>query len=156
MITKGKHIDVAADPDAKGSALIASTLTNACFNFDPRKAPGLQVFLFSCGGRADGDSTTTSSQLFAFNGKTSSIQFAPANARANANGQQASCFTVKGNVVDIAQCNAADPNQVFSFGGDVGASTPAGNTAATTASASATATPTDAVDGQSGSSGCQV
>ena len=155
VITKGKHIDVAADPDANGSALIASTLTNACFNFDPRKAPGLQVFLFSCGGRADGDSTTTSSQLFAFDGKTNSIQFSPANARANANGQQASCFTVKGNVVDIAQCNAADPNQTFSFGGD-GASTPAGSIAATTASASAIATPTDAADGQSGNSGCQA
>ncbi|CAF9908012.1 MAG: hypothetical protein GOMPHAMPRED_006047 [Gomphillus americanus] len=155
VITKGKHIDVAADPDANGSALIASTLTNACFNFDPRKAPGLQVFLFSCGGRADGDSTTTSSQLFAFDGKTNSIQFSPANARANANGQEASCFTVKGNVVDIAQCNAADPNQTFSFGGD-GASTPAGSIAATTASASAIATPTDAADGQSGNSGCQA
>lgn len=38
--------------------LLASNLTNpqtqACLNFDPRRAAGNQVNLFSCGGRADG------------------------------------------------------------------------------------------------------
>jgi hypothetical protein len=34
--------------------LVVSTLTQACFNFDPRRAAGNQVLLFSCGGRADG------------------------------------------------------------------------------------------------------
>lgn len=47
-ITAGKHIN-AAD-----SMLVVSTLTNACLNFDPRRAAGNQVLLFSCGGRADG------------------------------------------------------------------------------------------------------
>ena len=48
VITAGKHNNVA------NSALIVSTLTEACFNFDPRRAAGNQVLLFSCGGRADG------------------------------------------------------------------------------------------------------
>jgi hypothetical protein len=48
IITAGKHINVA------GSMLIVSTETQACFNFDPRRAAGNQVNLFSCGGRADG------------------------------------------------------------------------------------------------------
>lgn len=48
VITQGKHINVA------NSMLVVSTLTNACFNFDPRRAAGNQVLLFSCGGRADG------------------------------------------------------------------------------------------------------
>ena len=48
IITAGKHIKAA------NSMLVVSTLTNACFNFDPRRAAGNQVNLFSCGGRADG------------------------------------------------------------------------------------------------------
>ena len=48
VITSGKHINVA------NSMLVVSTQTNACFNFDPRRAAGNQVLLFSCGGRADG------------------------------------------------------------------------------------------------------
>lgn len=48
IITAGKHIS------APQSMLIVSTSTNACFNFDPRRAAGNQVLLFSCGGRADG------------------------------------------------------------------------------------------------------
>lgn len=48
VITKGKH------NNAANSMLVVSTLTNACFNFDPRRAAGNQVLLFSCGGRADG------------------------------------------------------------------------------------------------------
>jgi hypothetical protein len=34
--------------------------TNACLNFDPRRAAGNQVILFSCGGRADGSETHNS------------------------------------------------------------------------------------------------
>ena len=48
VITSGKH------NDAANSMLIVSTLTQACFNFDPRRPAGNQVLLFSCGGRADG------------------------------------------------------------------------------------------------------
>ncbi|TFK80260.1 hypothetical protein K466DRAFT_667761 [Polyporus arcularius HHB13444] len=48
VITAGKH------QNTPGQANIVSTLTNACLNFDPRRAAGNQVLLFSCGGRADG------------------------------------------------------------------------------------------------------
>lgn len=48
MITKGDHINV------DNAMLIVSTLTQACLNFDDRRAAGNQVLLFSCGGRADG------------------------------------------------------------------------------------------------------
>lgn len=47
-ITAGEHIS------ATNSMLVVSTLTQACLNFDPRRAAGNQVTLFSCGGRADG------------------------------------------------------------------------------------------------------
>lgn len=48
IITSGKH------NNAANSMIIVSTLTQACFNFDPRRAAGNRVLLFSCGGRADG------------------------------------------------------------------------------------------------------
>jgi hypothetical protein len=48
IITAGKHISTPQ------SMLIVSTTTGSCFNFDPRRAAGDQVLLFSCGGRADG------------------------------------------------------------------------------------------------------
>lgn len=48
IITAGKHLD------QPNSMLVVSTLTQACFNFDPRRANGNQALLFSCGGRADG------------------------------------------------------------------------------------------------------
>ena len=48
IITSGAHIS------GDGGMLIVSTLTQACFNFDPRRQAGNQVILFSCGGRADG------------------------------------------------------------------------------------------------------
>lgn len=34
--------------------LIVSSLTQGCLNFDPRRAVGDTVIMFSCGGRADG------------------------------------------------------------------------------------------------------
>jgi hypothetical protein len=52
IITSGKHISTPQ------SMLIVSTTTGACFNFDPRRAAGDQVLLFSCGGRADGSQST--------------------------------------------------------------------------------------------------
>lgn len=48
IITAGKH------NDQPGTMLVVSALTNACLNFDPRRAAGNTVILFSCGGRADG------------------------------------------------------------------------------------------------------
>lgn len=52
VITAGKHISTPQ------SMLIVSTTTGACLNFDPRRAAGNQVLLFSCGGRADGSQST--------------------------------------------------------------------------------------------------
>lgn len=104
VITAGKHNNV------EGSMLVVSTLTNACFNFDPRRASGNQVILFSCGGRADGGGEVTNSQLFPFNGTSGPLTFTPEN-------DPQSCFTVKGNVVDIAPCDSANSDQQFSFDG---------------------------------------
>ncbi|KAI1409468.1 hypothetical protein F5Y13DRAFT_90734 [Hypoxylon sp. FL1857] len=104
VITAGKHNNV------EGSMLVVSTLTNACFNFDPRRASGNQVILFSCGGRADGGGEVTDSQLFPFNGTSGPLTFTPEN-------DAQSCFTVKGNVIDVAPCDAANADQQFTFDG---------------------------------------
>ncbi|KAL7625941.1 hypothetical protein AAE478_002710 [Parahypoxylon ruwenzoriense] len=102
VITAGKH------NNAEGSMLIVSTLTNACFNFDPRRADGNQVLLFSCGGRADGGGEVTDSQLFPFNGSGGPLTFSPQN-------DPHSCFTVKGDVIDIMPCDAGHTGQLFTF-----------------------------------------
>lgn len=109
VITAGVH------DDQKGQALIVSTLTQACFNFDPRRAAGNQVLLFSCGGRADGSGQVTNSQLFAFTGGAGPLSLAPGN-------DVTKCFVAKGNAVDIADCNANDATQKFTFGGSAGGS----------------------------------
>ncbi|KAI0378647.1 hypothetical protein F5Y04DRAFT_261267 [Hypomontagnella monticulosa] len=130
VITAGKH------NNAKGSALVVSTLTNACFNFDPRRASGNQVILFSCGGRADGGGQVTDSQLFAFNGGSGPLSFSP-------NNEKQSCFTVKGNVVDVAPCAAGDANQQFTFGNaPVAGGKPTETNAQSTATATFTLTAT--------------
>ncbi|KAL8360626.1 hypothetical protein RB598_008735 [Gaeumannomyces tritici] len=103
IITAGKHID------QPNSMLVVSTLTQACFNFDPRRAAGNQALLFSCGGRADGGQAT-SSQQFAFSGNAASLTFEPNNAKGT-------CFTVKGNALDVANCNAGDAGQKFTIEG---------------------------------------
>ncbi|KAI1799148.1 hypothetical protein F4811DRAFT_568595 [Daldinia bambusicola] len=103
IITAGKH------NNADNSILVVSTLTNACFNFDPRRAAGNQVILFSCGGRADGGGEVTDSQLFPFDGSDGPLTFSPKN-------DQQSCFTVKGSVIDAAPCVAGSPDQTFTFG----------------------------------------
>ncbi|KAI0794501.1 hypothetical protein C8Q74DRAFT_1327011 [Fomes fomentarius] len=103
LITKGAHNDQA------NTALIVSSLTQACFNFDPRRAAGNQVITFSCGGRADGGGQVTDSQLFPFQGGAGPLSLAPKND------QGKSCFAVRGNVVDAAACNANDAAQEFTF-----------------------------------------
>ncbi|KAL7946757.1 hypothetical protein V8C42DRAFT_318720 [Trichoderma barbatum] len=103
VLTSGVH------NDQKGQALIVSTLTQACFNFDPRRAAGNQVLLFSCGGRADGDGKVTNSQLFAFTGGAGPLSLTPGN-------DPTKCFVAKGNAVDIADCNDNDAAQKFTFG----------------------------------------
>ncbi|KAJ7611337.1 hypothetical protein FB45DRAFT_1036917 [Roridomyces roridus] len=106
VITAGVHNNV------PGQALIVSSLTNACLNFDPRRAAGNQVLLFSCGGRADGGGQVSDSQLFAFNGGAGPVALVPQN------GNNATCLTGKGNVIDQTSCNAATASgaELFTFG----------------------------------------
>jgi len=131
VITAGVHNNV------PGQALIVSSLTNACLNFDPRRAAGNQVLLFSCGGRADGGGQVTNSQLFAFTGGAGPLPFLPQN------GNNAVCLTVKGNVIDQTACNgaaSASGAELFTFGSKAAVNTQAAVTttkaaAATTAAA---------------------
>ena len=83
--------------------------TQACMNFDPRRAAGNQVILFSCGGRAAGEGVVTDSQLFPFAGGAGPLNLTPKNS-------PGTCFTVKGNVIDQAACADGDANQSFTFG----------------------------------------
>ena len=55
----------------------------------------------------------TNSQLFNFNGSAGPLAFQPQN-------QAGSCLVVKGNAIDIAQCNTGDAGQSFTFGGAAG------------------------------------
>ncbi|PMD62145.1 uncharacterized protein K444DRAFT_586963 [Hyaloscypha bicolor E] len=117
VITKGKHDDQA------GTMLLVNTLTQACMNFDPRRAAGNTVIMFSCGGRADGGGAVTNSQLFAFAGGAGPLALQPKNAAGT-------CLTVtSGNVLDQAPCNTGDAKQAFSFSGGGAASAPASTTA---------------------------
>jgi hypothetical protein len=94
-------------------------------NFDPRRAAGNQVIMFSCGGRADGQGEVTNSQLFPFSGGAGPLAIiSPGN-------QVGSCLTVKGAVIDIATCNQGDPDQSFTFGN--GGSAAASSTSSTSA-----------------------
>lgn len=76
----------------------------------------------------------TNSQLFTFNGGSGPLSFQPENAAG-------SCLTVKGNVLDVAQCNSGDTNQSFTFGGAAAAGGNASDNGA--ANGTATAAPTD-------------
>ncbi|KAF7334228.1 hypothetical protein MSAN_02384100 [Mycena sanguinolenta] len=135
VITAGVHNNV------PGQALIVSSLTNACLNFDPRRAAGNQVLLFSCGGRADGSGQIATSQLFAFNGKTGPQALVPQN------GNNAICLTVKNNLVDQTSCNgaaSASGEELFSFGGST--STAAATSSQNLAVAATTAAESSATD----------
>ncbi|EMR71967.1 putative ricin-type beta-trefoil lectin domain-containing protein [Eutypa lata UCREL1] len=104
IIVKGKHNDV------EDSMIVVSTLTGACFNFDPRRPAGSQVFLFSCGGRADGGGDVSDSQLFPYTGGAGPGSFTPRN-------DLNSCFTLTDNVVGIEQCVTGNLDQLFLFNG---------------------------------------
>ncbi|MCJ1426600.1 hypothetical protein MMC29_004503 [Sticta canariensis] len=112
IITSGEHNDQA------GTMLVVSTLTQACLNFDPRRAAGNQVLLFSCGGRADGEGQVADSQLFPFAVGSGPLSLAPVSAAGT-------CLTVKGNVLDQASCDKGDANQSFTFGNGGGVAGPA-------------------------------
>ncbi|CAK5277573.1 unnamed protein product [Mycena citricolor] len=110
VITAGVH------NNAPGTALIVSALTQACLNFDPRRAAGNQVLLFSCGGRADGGGSVTNSQQFAFNGGSGPIPLAPLN------GNNQTCLTAGGKLLDQTACNpaTASGNLLFTIGSGSG------------------------------------
>jgi len=82
-------------------------------NFDPRRAAGNQVLLFSCGGRADGQGQVTDSQQFVFSGATKGVPLVPLNSK------NATCLQIASNgLLDQSSCNAASPssNQLFTLG----------------------------------------
>ncbi|KAJ3904413.1 hypothetical protein F5879DRAFT_955056 [Lentinula edodes] len=117
VITSGVHNNV------NGTALIVSTLTQGCLNFDPRRAAGNQVILFSCGGRADGSGNVTNSQLFTFTGASSSIPLVPTN-------QANTCLFDNNGNLDVTSCDTTNPNssELFSIsasGASVVSSSPA-------------------------------
>jgi hypothetical protein len=72
-------------------------------NFDPRRAAGNQVLLFSCGGRADGQGTVTNSQEFAFTGGAGPLPLVPQNAN------NAVCLTINAGtgLLDQTACSPA-------------------------------------------------
>lgn len=110
VITAGAHIR------GDGVALIVSSLTNACLNFDSRRQAGNQLLLFSCGGRADGGGDVTDSQLFDFDGGAGPLSLSPQNEGGNF------CATARGNTLDIANCQNGDASQTFTIGGGAPAS----------------------------------
>ncbi|KAJ6597248.1 hypothetical protein DFH09DRAFT_114974 [Mycena vulgaris] len=115
IITAGKH------NDQPGNALIVSSLIQGCLNFDPRRAAGNQVLLFSCGGRADGGGLVTNSQLFAFqNGASAPLPLAPIN-------QAGTCLFNNAGKLDSQACTVASPSatQLFTIGAGGGAAAPA-------------------------------
>ncbi|KAF4632402.1 hypothetical protein G7Y89_g5722 [Cudoniella acicularis] len=133
IITKGKHDDQA------GTMLVVNTLTQACMNFDPRRAAGNTVIMFSCGGRGDGGGAVTNSQLFNFTGGAGPLSLEPENA-------VGTCLAVTaGNVLDQAPCKAGDATQSFSFGGGSPAPASAVPTQASAAPASSAAQVSSAV-----------
>ncbi|KAL5615060.1 hypothetical protein BROUX41_005125 [Berkeleyomyces rouxiae] len=101
VITKGEHIL------QDGQALLVNALSEGCISHDPRRTTN-QVHVFSCGGRADGSGTVSDSQMFAFNSSSQRITLAPHN-------QPASCLTVNGDLVRIADCQAGNANQQFTL-----------------------------------------
>ncbi|KUI65371.1 hypothetical protein VM1G_00409 [Cytospora mali] len=115
IIIDGKHINAAE------SMLIVSTLTNACFDFDPRGPVGSQVSLYSCGGSPDGSGSVSASQVFPFDGRPGPLSLRPGNGPGK-------CLAVNGLVVDVASCNDGDETQKFTFVGDGTAATTAVST----------------------------
>ncbi|KAF4119718.1 Ricin-type beta-trefoil lectin domain [Geosmithia morbida] len=126
IITSGEH------DDRDDRILIVSTLTQACFNADPRRPEGSQVNLFSCGGRADGGGEVTDSQLMATDGSPARFRLSPDNG-------DGYCLTAGGEAVDIERCDENADEQWFSLGGDGSSTTTAAAAPAPTATA---ATPT--------------
>ena len=101
VITAGKH------NNAKGAALIVSTLMNGCISFDGRRAQGDTVTMFSCGGRGDGSGETNAGQLMPFIG-AESFAFAPTSERG------ATCILPGNGRLESGPC-PKDGSQLFSI-----------------------------------------
>ncbi|KAF7971192.1 hypothetical protein HWV62_21872 [Athelia sp. TMB] len=141
VITAGVHNNV------PGAALIVSSDTQGCLNFDPRRAAGDQVILFSCGGRADGGGSVTNSQLFNFATGESSVALVPQNAA------NATCLIVSDGALGPVDCdNSAD--QLFTIGGGLAASpsTPATSDPLTSAPITSSAAASNLAAGTSSAS----
>lgn len=70
---------------------------------------GDTVIMFSCGGRADGGGTVTTSQLFSFDGEETTLALEPENG-------VGVCLDVDGaGRVDSAPCSG-DASQLFMIG----------------------------------------
>ncbi|KAJ7734338.1 hypothetical protein DFH07DRAFT_967661 [Mycena maculata] len=138
VITAGVHNNV------PGTALIVSALTQACLNFDPRRAAGNQVLLFSCGGRADGGGSVTNSQQFIFNGGAGPLPLVPLS------GNNATCLTANAQteLVDDTACDGFDSAsgaELFTINGTPGAA-PATTAATTTDAATSTTAATTSAE----------
>ncbi|TGO62585.1 hypothetical protein BOTNAR_0111g00020 [Botryotinia narcissicola] len=104
IVTSGKHNNV------PGSVLVVSSLTQGCLNFDPRRATGDTVIMFSCGGRADGDGLVTNSQLFPFIEGPTEILLAPEN------GNNATCLVAsEDGKLDSTSCAGDATSQSFTI-----------------------------------------
>ncbi|KAL9017254.1 MAG: hypothetical protein Q9185_005419 [Variospora sp. 1 TL-2023] len=99
IITEGEHIE------QDGAMLV----TQGCLNFDPRRAAGDQVILFSCGGRADGGGKVTDSQEYAFDQGSASQQLSPLS-------EDGVCLVADGVKLASAACSDGAEGQLFSIG----------------------------------------
>ncbi|KAI4246121.1 MAG: hypothetical protein L6R40_002073 [Gallowayella cf. fulva] len=102
IVTVGKHIS------QEGGMLVVSTETQGCLNFDPRRAAGDQVILFSCGGRADGEGIETDSQIFSFTAGQTSFPL-----KLKKDGE--TCLAINGGKLGSAGCSG-DASQDFTIG----------------------------------------
>ncbi|EKD17756.1 uncharacterized protein L3040_008058 [Drepanopeziza brunnea f. sp. 'multigermtubi'] len=119
VISKGKH------NDQVGTILLVNTLTQACMNFDPRRAAGKTVIMFSCGGRADGGGAVTNSQLFNFSASDSTepLTLQPTNAAGTCLAVTTTTTTTTSSssaqddipILDQAPCQPGDASQKFTI-----------------------------------------
>lgn len=95
--------------NAPNSTLLVSSLTQGCLNFDPRRAAGDTVILFSCGGRADGGGAVTNSQLFTYVNNETTLPLQPENESGTI------CLVTANGKLDEAACDGG-AEQVFTIG----------------------------------------
>lgn len=94
--------------------------------------------MFSCGGRADGGGSVTNSQLFPFDGSSSSTSLSPSNG-------EGFCLFVDGDFINIDSCSEGAAEQTFTFGDGAGANDGADDGASEEPVAEEPAAPTEAV-----------